>query len=170
MAKDENPFENVPDDFVTKREEISVKKKQRKVDPILHELEKLPTIPYEFEDKSKLAMVAGFGFVFVAVLIYIGIVPKGETNVYIFSITSLIISILIPFFYMLDDLRIRPIKISERGTRFFAGILLAFLFILIFIMLEYFWPDFILIIYLLIIILLTNVSFTLFLYSMLWEE
>jgi len=170
MSKDENPFENVPDDFITNREEVTVKKKQRKVDLILHELEKLPTISHEFEDKSKLAMVAGIGFVFVAVLFYIGITPRGDTNVYIFSISSIIISVLIPFFYMLDDLRIRPIKISERETRFFAGILLAFLFIFIFILLGYFWPDFTLIIYLLIIIVLTNISFTLFLYSMLWEE
>ncbi len=179
MPDEENPFENVPDEYASEAvvtPKIKVEKKVQETEEIEPEttsvdFEDLELPPYA-EDKSKLAMAAGVGFVFLAVIFYLGIVMDGRFMTYLYGLIGMILAALIAFFYMLDDLRIRPVKITERGTRFVAGILLAFLFLMIFIMVGGFVTsgEFVPLVYLATVIVLTNASFALFFYSMLWEE
>jgi len=172
MSEDENPFENVPDDFEGPKEETDRDSKLFPPTPAstVNSYRDLPPLPPEVAGKSRLAMASGFGFVVLAVLIYIGIVMPGGFYDYLFGVTGMILATLVAFFYMLDDLRIRPRKVTERGMRFLAGILLAVLFLVVFAMVTMLWADYFRIIMLSAIIVLTDTSFSLFFYSMLWEE
>jgi hypothetical protein len=180
MSEDDNPFENVPDDFVdaeVKRDmdvkggaETAPAVKEPDEAPLPVDFRDLPLLPPEVANKGRLAMAAGFGFVLLAVVVYLGIVMHGDSRVYVFGISGMILSALFAFFFMLDDLRIRPLKITERGTKFIAGIIWALLSLLAFIMTSVLWANYESLAYLYIIVVLTNASFALFLYSMLWDE
>lgn len=130
----------------------------------------LPPISDYHADRGRLAMVSGFGFVFLAVMFYLAIYVDGRPYTYLFGIVGMVLSTLIPFFYMLNDLKIRPRKVTERGTRFVAGILLAFLFLLVFAMVGFYGQDYFRTALLLVVMALTCASFSLFFYSMMWDE
>lgn len=126
-------------------------------------------------DKSKLATVSGMGFVGLAAFFVLFVIMPGNMLLIGLAIPALIISALVAFFYLLDDLRIRPSSLTERSSRFMSGILIMILFILLFIPLIMNWPntediDLTIPLTLLPVIVLTNASVALFLYSMLWEE
>lgn len=126
-------------------------------------------------DKSKLSFVSGIGFVGLVFVLYFFVIVPGDLLLLGLSIAAIIISILVAFFYLLDDLRIRPSSLTERGARFVSGIFFMVLVILLFIPLMMHWPnteniDLAIPLTLLPIIILTHGSVALFLYSMLWEE
>lgn len=172
MPEDENPFENIPEEFADAGTEAGAA-------PTTARAEKAPAHP-AFKDlaqlspqvavKGRLAMGAGAAFVLLVVLVYLGIVMQGGLYTYVFGISGMVLSTLVAFFYMLDDLRIRPLSVTERGTKFVAGIIWALLLLLTFIMTSMFWPDYLRLTYLYAVLVLTNASFALFFYSMLWEE
>jgi hypothetical protein len=126
-------------------------------------------------DKSKLSFVSGIGFVGLAFVIYFFVIVPGDTFLLGLAVVTIIISALVAFFYLLDDLRIRPSSLTERGARFISGIFFMVLVILLFLPLMMHWPntddiDLAIPLTLLPIIILTHGSVALFLYSMLWEE
>jgi len=176
MSEDDNPFENVPEDLADGGQqagdsgELETARPETAPAPSVEDFRNLPPLPPELGNKSRLAMAAGFGFVFLVVLVYVGIVMPGGFDTYLFGISGMILATLVALFYMLDDLRIRPAKVTERGTRFVAGIILALLFLLSFGMTSFLWPDYIRLGLLISIMVVTNASFALFFYSMLWEE
>jgi hypothetical protein len=126
-------------------------------------------------DKSRLSLVSGMGFVGLAIVLYLFVIVPGDPLLIGLSIAAIIISILVAFFYLLDDLRIRPSSLTERGARFISGIFFMVLVVLLFIPLIMHWPntddiDIAVPLTLLPVIILTHGSVALFLYSMLWEE
>ncbi len=126
-------------------------------------------------DKSKLATVSGMGFVGLGAFFVLFVIMPGNMLLIGLAVPALIISALVAFFYLLDDLRIRPTSLTERSSRFMSGILVMILFILLFVPLIMNWPntediDLTIPLTLLPVIVLTNASVALFLYSMLWEE
>jgi hypothetical protein len=126
-------------------------------------------------DKSKLSFVSGIGFVGLIFVMYFFVIVPGDPLLLGLSIAAIIVSALVAFFYLLDDLRIRPSSLTERGARFISGIFFMILVILLFTPLMMHWPntdeiDITIPLTLLPIIILTHGSVALFLYSMLWEE
>lgn len=172
MPEDENPFENVPDEFAEPEAEPEKRPEPmtRRYSTIEETYRDLPPLPPGVAGRSRFAMASGFGFVVLAVLIYLGIVIPGGFYTYLFGLAGMMLAVLVPLFYMLDDLRIRPRRMTERGVRFIAGILLAVLFLVVFSMVTLLWADYFRIVMLSAIIVLTDTSFSLFFYSMLWEE
>jgi hypothetical protein len=126
-------------------------------------------------DKSKLSFVSGLGFVGLVFVFYFFVIIPGDLLLMGLSLAATIISALVAFFYLLDDLKVRPSSFTERGARFVSGILFMVLVIILFIPLMMHWPntdeiDIAVPLTLLPIIILTHGSVALFLYSMLWEE
>jgi len=172
MPEDENPFENIPDEFSkvgasTGAAPSAERARRTSADLDFKDLARLSP---RVASKGRLAMGAGAGFVLLIILVYLGIIMQGGLSTYVFGISGMVLSTLVAFFYMLDDLRIRPLRVTERGTKFVAGIIWALLLILTFVMTSIFWPDYLRLIYLYAIFVLTNASFAFFFYSMLWEE
>ncbi|MFQ6106052.1 MAG: hypothetical protein ACE5QF_00470 [Thermoplasmata archaeon] len=149
---EENPFENVPSSV----EEIE-------------NLEDIPILADEF-DRSKLALVSGIGFVGLAIFFYFFVIQVWETTQFILSLAALVVSALVALFYLLDDLTIRPKSMTERGAHFLAGIFLGTLVLLIIATALTFRSDILKAFPVFIIMILTNASVALFLYSMMWEE
>jgi len=126
-------------------------------------------------DKSKLAFVSGIGFVSLGFIFYFFVIVPGNILLLGLSTLTILISILVAFFYLLDDLKIRTTSLTERGARFISGIFFMVLVILIFMPILISWPntkdiDMAIPFTLIPIIVLTHGSVALFLYSMLWEE
>jgi hypothetical protein len=126
-------------------------------------------------DKSRLAFISGIGFVGLFFVLYFFVIIPGDLLLIGLSIASVIISILVALFYLLDDLKIRVSSLTERGARFISGIFFMVLIIILFIPLMMHWPntqdiDLTIPLTLIPIIILTHGSVALFLYSMLWEE
>ncbi|MCK4444749.1 MAG: hypothetical protein KAW09_09410 [Thermoplasmata archaeon] len=126
-------------------------------------------------DKSKLAFISGIGFVALVFVLYFFVFVPGDPLLIGLAIASVIVSALVAFFYLLDDLKIRSSSITERGARFISGIFFMVLIIVLFIPLMMHWPntqdvDVNILLTLLPIIIMTHGSVALFLYSMLWEE
>ncbi len=154
---DINPFENRPSS-----------------DPFAHE-HRDDLLDIDEFDRSKLAFVSGIGFVSLGFIYYFLVIVPGNVMLLGLSTLSILISILVAFFYLLDDLRIRTTSLTERGARFISGIFFMVLVILIFMPILVSWPntqdiDMSIPFTLIPIILLTHGSVALFLYSMLWEE
>jgi len=172
MSEDENPFENIPDEFADAGTGAGTASttERRGTTPAHPGFEDLARLSPHAASKGRLAMGAGAGFVLLVVLVYLGIVMQGGLYTYVFGSSGMVLSTLVAFFYMLDDLRIRPLRVTERGTKFVAGIIWALLLLLTFVMTSIFWPDYLRLVYLYTIFVLTNASFALFFYSMLWEE
>lgn len=172
MSEDENPFENVPDDFADAGKNTGTvsdfEGAQRTTAHL--DFKDLARFSPRIASRGTMAMGAGAGFVLLAVLVYLGIVMQGGAYAYVFGISGMILSALVAFFYMLDDLRIRPHRVTERGTKFVAGIAWALLLILAFVMTGFFWSDLPHLILIYTIFVLTDASFALFFYSMLWED
>ncbi|TET91395.1 MAG: hypothetical protein E3J35_02980 [Methanomassiliicoccales archaeon] len=149
-----NPFENIPSDVGYGDEEV---------------------LDYDEFDKSKLSFVSGIGFVTLGFILYFFVIVPEVPNLLTFSVMAIIFSTVVAFFYLLDDLKIRTTKLTERGARFLSGIFFMVLVILFIVALMTYWPsisnmDLTSPIVLVVVIVLTNASVALFLYSMLWEE
>jgi len=166
---DENPFENLPSDLT-----YSVPKKKTTVAKKATAYEELPK---DFEDyistdavsKSTLALASGLGFFIIAVILYFMLTAYYDTNTIIIIFLGLLFAVLISFFYLLDDLTIRPHWITSRGGHFISGMFLGALALLIILILNT-YTDWLFIVPLFIIILLMNVCVSFFLYAMAWEE
>jgi len=172
MPEDENPFENVPDDFADAKAgkvkpPVAGRARGRTEHPDFRELARLSP---RVATRGRLAMGAGGGFVLLAVLVYVGIVRQGDFQAYTFGMTGMVLSALVAFFFMLDDLRIRPHGVTERKAKFVAGIMWMLLLLLCFFMTGSFWPDYLRLVLFYAIFVLTNASFALFFHSMLWED
>ncbi|MFQ5909864.1 MAG: hypothetical protein ACE5IJ_03985 [Thermoplasmata archaeon] len=146
-----NPFENIPSAGVDEP------------------FEDVPILADEF-DKSKLALLSGIGFVGLGMFFYFFVIEAWDTMRFILSLMALIVSALVALFYMLDDLRIRPGSMTERGAHFLAGIFLGVLVVLIVATAMVFKEDILKALPIFVIMILTNASVALFLYSMMWEE
>jgi hypothetical protein len=172
MSEDENPFENTPDEFADAGTGAGAAPATERAERTSAHMDfkDLAQLSPRVASKGRLAMGAGAAFVLLVVLVYLGIVMQGGLYTYVFGISGMVLSTLVAFFYMLDDLRIRPLRVTERGTKFVAGMIWALLLLLTFVMTSIFWPDYLRLIYLYAIFVLTNASFALFFYSMLWEE
>lgn len=158
VGEDEvNPFENVPSDAgYGYREDEEY-------------------LGYDEFDKSKLSFVSGIGFVSLGFIIYFFVVVPAVPHLLMFSAVAIILSTLVAFFYLFDDLKFRTARLTERGARFLSGIFFMILVIMFIIALMTYWPDignldYTSPIVLIVVMVLTNASVALFLYSMLWEE
>jgi len=149
---DENPFENVPS-----AEEPRA------------DLEDIPIVADEF-DRSKLALLSGIGFVSLAIFLYFFVILTWDTMLIMLSVTAIVVSALVALFYMLDDLRIRPKSMTERGAHFLAGMSLGVLVLLIISTAMVYQSDVLMAMPVFVVMIVTNASVALFLYSMMWEE
>ena len=149
---EENPFENVPASSETWKE-----------------FDDLPLVADEF-DRSKLALVSGIGFVALAIFLYFFVVVTGDIMLIGLSIAAIVVSALVALFYMLDDLRIRPDSMTERSAHFLAGIALGVLVLLIIATAMVYQRDVLEAMPVFVVMVITNASVALFLYSMMWEE
>lgn len=135
-----------------------------------------PTRAVSRPDKSVLAMVSGLGFFVVALLLILGVwslaaaVPAGGVAFGGVVAVGLVLTVIIPYLWMLDDLRIRPRSLRKSHARFIAGPMIGILAIVLFGLFTLAAGNLILIILSVAVLGLTQASVALFLYSMLWEE
>jgi hypothetical protein len=140
------------------------------------ELGREPTHAVARPDKSVLAMLSGLGF-FVAVLVLIfgvwnlsATVRVGAAAFLGLTVVGLFLAILIPYLWMLDDLRVRPRRFRKSHARFMAGPLIGVLAIVLFALFSLSDQNWLLAILAVVVLAVTQGSVALFLYSMLWEE
>jgi hypothetical protein len=164
----ENPFENRPIDDEPTYEEDPFENVPSSAE-MVSEFGDLPLVADEF-DRSKLAMISGVGFVALAIFLYFFVIATGDMMLIGLSITAIVVSALVALFYMLDDLRIRPSSMTERSAHFLAGISLGVLVLLIISTAMVFQSDVLEAMPVFVVMILTNASVALFLYSMMWEE
>lgn len=175
VAKEENPFEARSEISSPLSENDENPFENRPVDTFLgHEADE-ELIAYDEFDRSKLSFVSGIGFVALGFVVYFFVILPDNTLLLTLTVPAIVLSVLVAFFYLLDDLKIRTTKLTERGARFLSGIFFMILIILLFVPLVMEWPnigdiDLTIPLTLVPIIVLTHASVALFLYSMLWEE
>ena len=127
-------------------------------------------------DKSVLAMLSGLGFFVVALLLVLGVwslaatIPSGALAFVGVVALGLVLAVIIPYLWMLDDLRIRPRSLRKSHARFIAGPLIGVLAIVLFGLFTLAAGNLFLIILSVVVLAVTQASVALFLYSMLWEE
>ncbi len=127
-------------------------------------------------DKSVLAMLSGLGFFVVALLLVLGVwslaatTPSGALAFVGVVALGLVLAVIIPYLWMLDDLRIRPRSLRKSHARFLAGPLIGVLAIVLFGLFTLAAGNLFLIILSVVVLAVTQASVALFLYSMLWEE
>lgn len=127
-------------------------------------------------DRSVLATVSGLGFFIVALLLILGVwglaasVPSGALTFGGVVVLGLILAAIIPYLWMLDDLRIRPRSLRKSHARFLAGPLIGVLAVVLFGLFTLSAGNLLLIILSVAVLGVTQASVALFLYSMLWEE
>lgn len=126
-------------------------------------------LTHEGVSKSALALVSGLGFVLIGIILYFFLSKYGETNTYIIIFIALLFSALISFFYLLDELTIRPAFMTSRGAHFISGMFLGALALLIIMILNA-YTDWLFLIPIFAVIILMSVSVALFLYAIMWEE
>src|SRR2546427_11517171 len=89
-------------------------------------------------DRSFLATLSGLGFFIVALLLVLGVwplasnVPAGAPSFTGILAIGLLLAVIIPYLWMLDDLRIRPRVLRKSQARFLAGPLIGVLAIVLF--------------------------------------
>lgn len=149
---DENPFENIPS-----------------AEEPTESYGDIPVIADEF-DRSKLALVSGIGFVGLGIFLYFFVIQYGDMTQIVLSIVGIVVASLVALFYLLDDLTIRPRRMTERGAHFLAGIFLGVLVLLIIVTAMLYQHDILRAFPIFIVMVIANVSVALFLYSMMWEE
>ncbi len=138
--------------------------------------EREPAMAAARPDKSFLAMLSGLGFFVAVLLLVFGVwnlssqVPVGAPAFTGLTVVGLAIAIVIPYLWMLDDLRVRPRSIRKSHARFMAGPLIGVLAITLFFLFSLAAQDWLLIGLAIAVVAITQASVSLFLYSMLWEE
>ena len=127
-------------------------------------------------DKSFLATLSGLGFFIVALLLVLGVwplasnVPAGAPSFTGILAIGLVLAVIIPYLWMLDDLRIRPRVLRKSHARFLAGPLIGVLAIVLFGLFNLSTGYWLLAIVTVLVLAVAQASVALFLYSMLWEE
>ena len=177
--KDENPFENVPVDGGPPPE-----KKPPRVDPFQGRASweregppakpakpgkpRKPLKPPAASVRSRLALGAGFGVFFVAVVFYIavGLIAQWELQAVAFAVVGVLLSAAIPYLFMAEHLTIRPKALQPIHTKFLAGLLLAVLAALLLALFVSYAPDLVPPLGLIALLVMTWVSVTLLLYSL----
>ena len=136
-----------------------------------------PTRAVSRPDKSVLAMVSGLGFFIVALLLVLGVwglvatIPaESRPSFGAVIVIGLVLTVIIPYLWMLDDLRIRPRSLRKSHARFIAGPMIGILAIVLVGLFTLSAGNLLLIIVSVAVLGLTQASVALFLYSMLWEE
>jgi hypothetical protein len=121
-------------------------------------------------------MLSGLGFFIVALLLVLGVwnlaatVPAGAPAFFGVIVLGLIMATVIPYLWMLDDLRIRPRSIRKSHARFLAGPLIGVLAIVLFGLFTLSAGNWLLAILAVVVLGMAQASVALFLYSILWEE
>ncbi len=170
-AFDDDPFERIPSDLSytgTKKAESRGSMEPSTGTSEVSD-EEFKYIHTERVGKSTLALISGMGFVLIAILLYFFLSRYGDMDTYIITFLALLFATLISFFYLLDDLTIRPHFITNRGAHFISGMFLGALVLLIIMVLNTNW-DILFIIPFFVVTILMSVSVALFLYALLWEE
>lgn len=126
-------------------------------------------LTHEGVSKSTLALVSGLGFVLIGIILYFFLSKYGGTNTYIIIFIALLFSALVSFFYLLDELTIRPSFMTSRGAHFISGMFLGALALLIIMILNA-YTDWLFMIPIFAVTILMSVSVALFLYAIMWEE
>ncbi len=121
-------------------------------------------------DKSILAMLSGFGFFVAVLLLVFGVWNLGGPVYTSVTVVGLVVATLIPYLWMLDDLRIRPKRIQRTHARFMTGPLIGILAIIFFGLFSLADQRWLLLALGVTVVVITTASVALFLYSMLWEE
>ena len=127
-------------------------------------------------DRSFLAILSGLGFFIVALLLVLGVwplasnVPAGAPSFTGILAIGLVLAVIIPYLWMLDDLRIRPRVLRKSQARFLAGPLIGVLAIVLFGLFNLSAGYWLLAIMTVLVLAVAQASVALFLYSMLWEE
>ena len=101
MSEDENPFENVPNEFSAPEPSPPAPPDEVSGPTTYPDLGELPPVPEHHMDRGRLAMASGFGFVFLAVMFYVAIYMDGRLYTYLFGIAGMVLSAFIPFFAVL---------------------------------------------------------------------
>lgn len=78
-------------------------------------------------DRSRYAMVSGLGFFVLAVAVYFLVVVPGDVVLAELAAAGMGLTAATAYFWMADDLRIGPKRLSRSATRFIAGPLLGLL-------------------------------------------
>lgn len=161
---DENPFIDRPLDKEAIGDEKKTRQKEAQAPP------SVSPIVYGWLDKDKLAMLSGFGFFLTAVIFYFLVVTRGDLALYGYTAWGMALGGLIPFFYMLSDLSIKPARITERVAHFVSGLFLGILVIEVIATLFAFKDDFGRTGSVMLLTFMTLVFTATTLYSMLWIE
>ena len=126
-------------------------------------------------DRSVFAMLSGLGFFIVALLLVLGIwnlaasVPAGAPAFVGVIVLGLVLAGVIPFLWMLGDLRIRSRRIRKSHARFIAGPLIGVLAIVLSALFTLSNGNWLLAALAIVVVAVSQASVALFLYSMLWE-
>lgn len=121
-------------------------------------------------DKSILAMLSGFGFFVAVLLLVFGVWTLGGPVYTTVTLVGVFVATLIPYLWMLDDLRVRPKRIQRTHARFMTGPLIGILAIIFFGLFSLAEQRWLLMALGVTVVVITAASVSLFLYSMLWEE
>ena len=127
-------------------------------------------------DKSVLAMLSGLGFFIVALLLVLGVwnlaatVPVGAPEFVGVIALGLALAVIIPYLWMLNDLRIRPRSLRKTHARFLAGPMIGVLAIVLFWLFTLSAGNWLLAILTVVVLGVAQASVALFMYSILWED
>jgi hypothetical protein len=177
-SDDENPFENLPSDLAYTAPPAKKRTATKTVAKTADKTAAMAGTEVTYDDdlidlapvsKSTLALVSGLGFVIIAVILYFVFNMYSDMDTIILTILGLFFSALIAFFYLLDELTIRPSWMTSRGGHFISGMFLGALALLIVVILNS-YSDWLFLFPLFLVLILMNVSVAFFLYSMAWEE
>lgn len=177
-SDNENPFENLPSDLAYTAPPAGKGAAKRTGAKTTAKSTTVADTGVSFDDelidlepvsKSTLSLISGLGFVIIAVILYFVFSMYSDMDTIILTILGLFFSALIAFFYLLDELTIRPSWMTSRGGHFISGMFLGALALLIVIILNS-YSDWLFLFPMFLVLILMNVSVAFFLYSMAWEE
>jgi len=92
----------------------------------VEEVETGPVAPVA-ADRSRFAMVAGLGFFVLALGVYLFVVLPGDATLAALSAAGMTLTAAAVYFWMADDLKVKPRNLSRSALRFIAGPLLGLL-------------------------------------------
>jgi len=78
-------------------------------------------------DRSRYALVSGLGFFILGLVVYLVIVVPADVPLGAVSAAGMALTAAAVYFWMADDLRVRPRNLSRSALRFIAGPLLGLL-------------------------------------------
>lgn len=78
-------------------------------------------------DRSRYALVSGLGFFVLGLVVYLFVVLPGDPALAALSAAGMALTAAAVYFWMADDLRLRPRNLSRSALRFIAGPLLGLL-------------------------------------------